>query len=516
MATHAAQPRDTTGEIAGPAGAVASTGGRGAALEAVAAIAAFVAVALVVQFAVVAVPYDADTAYHVAVGHLVRQHGILRAFPWTPFSWLADHYADKELLFHLLFVPLAALPWVTAAKIVGVVAETLVLVAIWVVLRREGVRLAVLWALAPLLACEVFVFRFSIVRPHLLSIALATVVLWAAVRGRLAVLAAASVLYPWCYVALPLPLALVGIAEVARAASGERLRWKVAAVAVGGLALGVALHPNGWNLVRLSWIVIARVLVQNAWGNAPGLELGGEFEPFAAGEWLRLLAVVAVMALCAAVLAWRDRRRDPLPVAFSAAALAFGLLTVRTARFAEYFAPLATTAFALASRRVSWRPLAPIALGVSALYGAPPKLETLQALGTRADPLTPQVEATVQRVIPPGAQVFTCEWGLTGRLMLALPGRRFVVALDPTLFLVNDPELYRIWYDLPRQARPGEADVIRQRFGARFVICRWDDRFERFFNTLAFEPRVQTVSLADDWNVYDLGTRGSGPGSGTP
>ncbi|PKN16660.1 MAG: hypothetical protein CVU66_00165 [Deltaproteobacteria bacterium HGW-Deltaproteobacteria-23] len=48
-------------------------------------------------------PLDSDTAYHNAVGRLIGEHGILQAFPWTPFSWLSDHYADKELLFHLLF-----------------------------------------------------------------------------------------------------------------------------------------------------------------------------------------------------------------------------------------------------------------------------------------------------------------------------------------------------------------------------------------------------------------------------
>jgi hypothetical protein len=40
-------------------------------------------------------PFDADTAYHAAVGKPIREHGILDAF-LTPFSWLADHYADKE------------------------------------------------------------------------------------------------------------------------------------------------------------------------------------------------------------------------------------------------------------------------------------------------------------------------------------------------------------------------------------------------------------------------------------
>ena len=53
--------------------------------------------------------FDGDTGYHLAVARLTREHGVLHAFPWTPFSWMADHYADKELLFHFLLVPVASL-----------------------------------------------------------------------------------------------------------------------------------------------------------------------------------------------------------------------------------------------------------------------------------------------------------------------------------------------------------------------------------------------------------------------
>ena len=75
----------------------------------------YLAIAYVIQFHIVSVPIDADTAYHAAVGRLLYEHGILRSFPWTPFSWLSDHYADKELLFHLLFAPLSGLGWITAS-----------------------------------------------------------------------------------------------------------------------------------------------------------------------------------------------------------------------------------------------------------------------------------------------------------------------------------------------------------------------------------------------------------------
>ena len=69
-------------------------------------------------------PIDDDTAYHFSVGQLIREHGILHSFPWTRFSWQFDHYADKEFLFHLLFVPFVNLGFVVASRTVGIICGT--------------------------------------------------------------------------------------------------------------------------------------------------------------------------------------------------------------------------------------------------------------------------------------------------------------------------------------------------------------------------------------------------------
>jgi len=448
-------------------------------------------------------PFDADSAYHVAVGWLIRDHGILHSFPWTPFSWLADHYADKELLFHLLLAATRGLPWTAAAHIVGAICGAAALLSSFFLLRKERVPLAGLWAALPLAASAVFVYRFSVVRPHLLSIALASLALWAASRQRLVPLFVASAIYPWAYVAWQLPIGLVLVAELARWLSGGRVAWKPLPVALAGVAVGVAAHPNSLNLVRLAWFVIGDVLVRNAWSGQPGFELGLEFEPFTVVQWAKWLATPAALAGAALFFAFRDRRKSAVPLAFAIAALGFALATVRTARFAEYFVPFSAVALALA-----WHPAARGALALFAscvLYSAWPTADMLAGLHGEQERISPVLAATLRERVPPGAQVFTCGWGHTGELMLALPERRFLVALDPTFFYAKDPELYRLWYRLPRDPPPNPAEIIRQAFGAQFVICRWDDRFRGFLNRLATEGGVNTITIAEDWSVYDLG-----------
>ena len=475
----------------------------------------YLLIAGLLQFYVVSLPFDADTAYHAAVGRLISEHGILRSFPWTPFSWLAEHYADKELLFHLLFVPFIGLGWITAAKIVGTILESLLLFVIYVVLRAEKVRFAGLWALLPLVTSDVFVFRFALVRPHLLSLSLAFLLLWAAARGRFLLLAVVSALYPWSYVAFwQLPLILLCAVEAARFASGERVQWRPAATVMAGVLLGWALHPNSLNLWKFNWIHMVDVLFKNAWQSREGIELGPEFLPFTVEQWLRWLLGAVAMAVTGLVIGWRNRRNDSLLLAFAFAAAVFWILTGRTARFAEYFIPFSAVTMALASRSISWRWCAPAVFATVLIYSGEPLSETLHGLGTKTERIPPQLASSLQQQIPVGSQVFTTDWGHTGTLMLALPDRRFIVALDPTLFLVKDPALYRLWFTIPRRPRPGIAEVIRQRFGARYVVSFWDQRFSKFYYILASEPGIKTLLVSDMWMVYDLGEGNAGAASG--
>ena len=266
-------------------------------------------------------PQEDDTAYHFVVGQLIGKYGILHSFPWTPFSWQFDHYADKEFIFHLLFAFLGGLGFITAERMVGIIAGTAILTSLYFVLRSEHVKLAGIWALLPL-ASSAFLFRFALVRPHLLSISLSILLLWSLSRDKLRFVAVIAAIYPLSYVAFwQIPLILVTAVESARFLSGESMRWKPAFTVFVGIIVGVAVHPNTVNLIQINWIHMSDILFRNAWGEKEGINLALEFMPYSIEEWGRFLVITAIMTAAALVFALKYRHKSSVPLAFAIAAI---------------------------------------------------------------------------------------------------------------------------------------------------------------------------------------------------
>lgn len=450
------------------------------------------------------VPWDADTTYHVAVARLLREHGVLHAFPWTTFSWLANHYADKELLFHLLLVPIAGLDWVTAARIMGAASGTALLGSMLWILRREGVRLAWLWPLVAVACSGYFAMRFALVRPHVLAVAVGLVVSFTAARRQLLPLAMASAVFPWMYIAWHLPLILVALAEAARLAGTGRFDWRVPAVTAAGLVLGLAVHPNASSLVSFWRIVHLDILLDAAWRSRSAV-IGTEFLPFGPTDLAAHAALPLLAALAALGLAWRLRREDPLPLTLALTAAGWAMMTLGSQRFVEWLVPFSTTALALAARDLAPTRLAPLAAAAALAWSSLLGLDPLRNMRLRTLDVEPETEAAWRVAIPEGSQVFTCGWLTTGDLLLALPERRFLVGLDPVLFWKGDPLRADLWQRLRTNPPPLPALPIRAGFGARFVLCErplvanWP-----LLQALDHDPGARAVVVDPLWVLYEL------------
>lgn len=436
--------------------------------------------------------FDGDTGYHLAVGHYTLQHGILHEFPWTPFSWLGKHYADKELALHLLLAPLSTLDPDVAARIAGTLLGGVLLWAVYGVLQAERVPRPGLWALAMLACSGAFAHRFVLIRPHLMSIPLAVIVLWAAARGRWKTLALACLVYPFCYTAWHLPLVLAVLGGGGRLLARQDRPWLPPVVAGLALGAGVLLHPNFPENLSFFWIQNVEVLFGTAWSDRVGFELGTEFRPFSPLGYVRYALLPLLAGLTALGLVGRqllqERRADALALAATPAALGMALMTSQTQRFIEYLVPFAVVALAVALGTRARPVLGPALLALSVAWTGLLGRHPLEMLADRSIMFPPKVEEAVQQLVPEGSQVFHCDWLTVGEMMLALPDRRFLFGLDPVLFYRGDPEAYTLWFELLHEPRPNPSADLRRVIGADYVLCDTRPEWAPFLATLDQDP----------------------------
>jgi hypothetical protein len=477
-------------------------------------------------------PWSYDEYYHLALARLLRADPRLTSFPWTPFSVLAERFADKEPLFHLLLAPASGLP-VEDATLAGAVAGQLALIAgfawsVWRLRLPHGPWLLVgLTALGPM-----FALRVEMCRPHTWLTAATLVFLTLLLAGSSwQPLAAAAALAGLAHTGgwIMTAYAAVWLAagwwrdadgDLPRPAGWRRLTPVLAAA--GGWLAGQLVHPNLPENFRLFALQNFVVPYQSAAGD-PALrsQLGAELvAPGAlvlAEQWPAFIAPLWALGLLARQP--RLRRRSTLTaVAIALGFLAVGSLFLR--RFFELGAPLALWALGvvLRERREALAPparrgrvvpaLAAVAIAAGSLW----TVVGVRVLGFGAVSPPRAMAEWLGRNGAEGERVFTAQWADSAPLLYSAPQLQSLVALDPTFFWVEDPVLFHAYVAIIQGRNRDPARAIRERFGARWVTLWRAPAYAALARQLERSPGV-TVAFEDPhYRVLDLGRRPRPPG----
>lgn len=470
-------------------------------------------------------PWSYDEYYHLAVARLMTGHFRMHAFPWTPFSWLATHYADKELLFHVLLMPLARLP-LEGAGLVGTFLGQLAMVAAagWALWRVRAPHAPWLVLALPALG-PMFVLRAEMLRPHLwlvtLSlVAIALLVEQASAAALAAVAAVAGLLHTggWIvvvYAALAAAITVtVGDRRSGRAAEdvAPRSPWvPVLATAAGWLA-GQLVHPQLPENLRLAWLQGVVIPLQATSGDAAlQSQLGTELSPPGLAVLLDQWPALAAAALLVAALAAsrRARSRDALVAAVPALLfVVVGSFFLR--RFFELGAPLVLLALGVAwrdGRERAARPPRPsrfavATAGLAILFALAWTTARVRDLGFGvASPPRAMAEwlAAHGRA---GERVFTAQWADSAPLLWAAPALQSLVALDPTFFWVADRARFEEYVRIVSGAHGDPVAAVRRDFGARWVTVWKMPVYEAFARQLA--ASVPIVHDDPAYLVFDL------------
>lgn len=308
---------------------------------------------------------DPDSFYHARIAaDMVR--GPILSFSALPDTVFSDIFIDHHFLYHVLLIPFVVFfnP-LLGIKVATVVFASLFLAFFYALLRRTlpQSRVSALFFLALLVLNSVFLFRINLAKIPAVSLIVFFAGIYAIVQKRKGHTFGLSFLYVWLYAGWPLlPLSsliawIVTIVHKKMGANADKyfnVKGIVSSLALplasfSGALAGLIINPYFPTNIFFYWIQTFKIAVVNIVTDIPvGNEwysAGATFIPLH-GPTLMLL----VFSLCAflfpglfvAVFRTHLLRRTTAQWFLFVLTVLFFALTLKSRRYGEYFAPLAT------------------------------------------------------------------------------------------------------------------------------------------------------------------------------
>jgi hypothetical protein len=461
--------------------------------------------------------FDVDSYFHLAVARKYAQEGLGNGLPWARFSVMAEHFGDKELLFHVLLIPFARMDGDTGGKL----AIALLNAAIAALLARQAVRAVGPWGLLLpvwlLFSAGDYVSRLLRLRPELLSLIELLLAVELATTRRYRTLGLLAVVFPLSHTAFQL-LPALGVAWFV--ADGLRVRrwdWALPAYVVLGTVVGLFIHPHFPQNVVVWYVqnvLHARLRLPDA-----GFEFAHNTLSSALlmnrGWWVSLAAL------------WLARRKEG-PAAeepestraryLLLAALVFGVLYAYLSRFATYFVPFATLALLHHLRARGERPAAWVRLPgrwrlpslAFALAAALLSLQTvtmmrsLFRLSHAYDAGRHAEGRALSAALPPGAAV-AATWLETEMYVYYAPQARYLNVLDPVFMAARDPVRYALTLAVFDGREPDLPYAVKVNLASDYVALSQEEAHGANARLLR-DPRILTRHRGH-LGLFELQTR---------
>jgi hypothetical protein len=444
-----------------------------------------------------------DSYFHIRYAEVVRQAGVRGfppAFPWLPLTILApDRYADHHMLYHVLLAPFTFGDLRIGGKVAAVAGTmAFVLTFVWV-LGRAGVRPLGIAVLALGASSADMLFRLSMTRVQALSLVCLLLGFHFASRHGHRALAVLGCVYAWLYDGFPLLLVPVAAVIVAELVTERRLRVGIAVAALAGMALGLVVNPYFPGYLTFMWQHMGDKLVDHE-----TLRIGREWLPYdPAGLFANASAALVYVAFGVAALGEGRWRREGGAVAALGVAAVFLGLMLRSQRFVEYFAPMATFFAALAGgntlvaelaagkRRMLVAALAIVAVANTVAIGS---MLHRRARNSPYDQYAAAAEL-VGREAPRGAMLCTTDWDDFPWVYFYNVESTYLIGLDPTYLRNRFRDAYWDWVDASNGKVPRPSEVFRDRLPCAYVLS--DRDHGGFLDLAGKDPELEEV-LADE------------------
>jgi hypothetical protein len=478
--------------------------------------------------------YGYDGYFHIRYAQVLRTEGFSRTFPWWQETFLRDHFADKDFLYHVLLIPFTFGDLIAGGKLAAAIFGAFAIGAFHLVCLKLRVPWPAIFSLALLASSVDFLYRLDAMRPLSMAIGLA-------LAGSCAILLrdrrwsfAIAAIYPHVHISFHLlPCIALLHDAVCGVDQGGKRSFAIARWTAGGAAAGALLSPYLPNNLYLWWVQNVRVLAL-AWSRIPDLRLGRELGPRSAADLIELNPGVFAALFIAILLMTRARRRASSEVStlflISSGFLALAMLSER---FIEFLAPFALLLAAVALRdamsgprdstaipasgrtpeapartrggRPRWLPAAAISIGVMLLL-ADNARQAWRLISLEPGPSYAGASEWMGANIPAGETIFHLDWDEFPQLFFFNPQFHYLLGLDPTFMYITSPSRWRLWSDVAHDDVDDIYQPIRKTFGCRWVFAapKGEDflaaarRDPRFFQRYA-DPYGTVFFLADGY-----------------
>lgn len=496
---------------------------------------------------------DLDSFYHLGhAAHYAATSLFDTAFPWARFSVIRDLGADLWWGFHLLLLPFTAFPeLVDGIRVAGVFLSTVLLVAVLWISQRHRFFAPWLWPILFFVAVPSVLYRYVMIRPHVVSLLAALLLLSFLVRGRWWLVLLASAAITWFHLSLFWLAPTVVVAYLVgrgldrafvAAAPGPRddeaplaAGLAVAAVLAGSL-VGWLLRPHPIAAARLADIQVLQLFRERA-ADLP-LAFAQELRPlpiaaFGWTSWYLLLLWGGALVLVVWSVARKrsDLREMPAPerillwasLLLSAGFLcltlvAAGRALVEWAAFGLVSVPLVATY--LLGEPVLRRTIVTVVTLITLLVS--PWILHEHRVNVRLNAVAPnhlqEVATWLSEQSEPGDVVFHAHWDNFGPLFAWNRVNHYLGGMDPIFQYVHDRALYwkyaYLSTDLATEwtcdaypCREGSAvdtyASLVDDFDARWVLVE-PERNPKLFFYLLSDARYQIGLLTDKEAVFQV------------
>ena len=500
---------------------------------------------------------DLDGFYHIGHAKAYLEGSFFdTSLPWATQSVIGDRGADLWWGFHVLIAPFALFDDPAVGIRLAALALTTVLgLTVLTVLNRHEVPGAGWWTAGFLVAVPNLFLRYLMVRPHVLSLAAALLLVSVLVRGRWWHVALLSGLIAWLHLSLfwiaPGLVAAYALTRIPIVIGSEPdsvdrsvpIGAAMAAALVGALA-GWLLRPHPLQTALLLDVQLVRLFAQKA--TEEPLLFATELMPLgpielARTSWLFLALWVAALALTlrwltVGIVARMGQERATLHVSAALVSVAFLGLAVLSARrameqwaaFGFLLLPLAWSFLLPHAARTRGRPILLALLGAHLAWGAWRHSLNVELVAFPGDALA-EPAAFLEEHSRPGDIVFHAHWDNFGPLLAHNRTNRYLGGMDPIFQFAHDPQRYWEFFWMSADINvawtcdafpcaDGVATdshtVIRDHFGARWVLVE-PRRNPRLSLELLRDPRYALALETRREALFEVlpdTTGASGPG----